>query len=134
MVPDSTHYTERGFWVGENLLAILFDGSTNPADVLSAASYATSDDTAGGAASDDTTRDGGGAGTWRSGMGAAAKSRCTGFAISRAHWVDRDTRALSVDRPVLAYIWRYTLETRRNVARARHDLTTFARLQIALML
>ena len=130
MVPDSTHYTERGFWVGENLLAILFDGSTNTAGDLSAAPYATSDDTA----ADDTAADGGGAGIWRSGIGAAAKSRCTGFAISRAHWVDRDTRALSVDRPVLAYIWRYTLETRRNVARARHDLTTFARLQIAVML
>ena len=47
-----------------------------------------------------------GAGTCRSGMGSAAKSRCAGLAMSRAHWVDRDTRALSVDRPVLANICR----------------------------
>ena len=47
-----------------------------------------------------------GAGTCRSGMGSAAKSRWAGLAIRRAHWVDRDTRALSVDRPVLANICR----------------------------
>ena len=43
-------------------------------------------------------------GTCRSGIGVAANSFWIGFIISRAHWVDRETRALSVDRPVLAYI------------------------------
>ena len=47
-----------------------------------------------------------GAGTSRSGMGSAAKRRWAGLAIRRAHWVERDTRALSVERPVLANIWR----------------------------
>ena len=47
-----------------------------------------------------------GAGTCRSGMGSAAKRRWAGLAIRRAHRVERDTRALSVERPVLANIWR----------------------------
>ena len=47
-----------------------------------------------------------GAGTCRSGMGSAANSRWAGLAIRRAHRVERETRALSVERPVLANICR----------------------------
>ena len=47
-----------------------------------------------------------GAGTCRSGMGSAAKRRWAGLAIRRAQRVERDTRALSVERPVLANICR----------------------------
>ena len=42
----------------------------------------------------------------KSGMGRPAKRRRHGFAINRAHWADRLTRALSVAIPVLAYICR----------------------------
>ena len=45
-------------------------------------------------------------GTLRSGMGAAANSRWQGLASHRAHWDERETRALSVAIPVSAYIWR----------------------------
>lgn len=45
-------------------------------------------------------------GTCRSGMGGAAKRRWAGLAIRRAQRVERETRALSVDRPVLANICR----------------------------
>ena len=44
------------------------------------------------------------AGTSRFGMGDPVNNLRQGFAIQRAHWVDRSTRALSVAIPVLAYI------------------------------
>ena len=44
------------------------------------------------------------AGTSRFGMGDPANSLRQGFAIHRAHRVDRSTRALSVAMPVFAYI------------------------------
>ena len=44
------------------------------------------------------------AGTSRFGMGDPLNSPWQGFAIQRAHWVDRSTRALSVTMPVFAYI------------------------------
>jgi len=40
----------------------------------------------------------------RLGMGAPINSLRQGFAIQRAHWVGRSTRALSVAMPVFAYI------------------------------
>lgn len=46
------------------------------------------------------------AGTSRSGMGSATKSRRVSAAIRWAHFRERLTRALSVAIPVLAYIWR----------------------------
>ena len=44
------------------------------------------------------------AGTSRFGMGDPVNSLRQGFAIQRAHRVDRSTRALSVAMPVFAYI------------------------------
>ena len=44
------------------------------------------------------------AGIANSGMGRAAKRRRHGRANQRAHCTDRETRALSVAMPVLAYI------------------------------
>src|SRR5436853_7721490 len=70
------------------------------------------------------------AGIARSGMGRPTNSRRVGFAIHRAHWADRPTRALSVAMPVLAYIWRYNFDTSTKASRAFIDSTQRERSQI----
>jgi hypothetical protein len=52
------------------------------------------------------------------------------LAISRAHWAERETRALSVAMPVLAYIWRYSFEISTKASRDLYDLTQVERCQI----
>ena len=64
-------------------------------------------------------------------MGAATNSRRTAIASQRARLAERDTRALSVAIPVLAYICRYSLETKTNASRDFSDFTQRARFQIS---
>src|SRR5258705_13832927 len=54
-----------------------------------------------------------------SGMGLAWKSLRQGTASQRAQELARFCRALSVAIPVLAYIWRYSLEIKTKARRAR---------------
>ena len=64
-----------------------------------------------------------------SGIGGATNSRRVA-AISRAHCAERETRALSVAMPVLAYICRYSFEISTNASRDLYDLTQVERCQI----
>jgi hypothetical protein len=73
---------------------------------------------------------GGYTGTARSGIGFAVNNRRHGFAIHRAQFADRPTRALSVAMPVLAYICRYSFEMSTNASRDFNDLTHCARVQM----
>ena len=68
------------------------------------------------------------------GIGEAVKRWRLGLAMSRAHRFARLTRALSVAMPVLAYICRYSFETRTNPIRDFRLFTHLARAQIFLKL
>ena len=57
-----------------------------------------------------------------SGMGLAWNSLRQGTASQRAQALARFRRALSVDIPVLAYIWRYSFDTKTNANRARRSV------------
>ena len=75
-----------------------------------------------------------GAGIGRSGIGAAVNKWRLGLAMSRAQRFARLTRALSVAMPVLAYICRYSFESRTNPIRDLRLFTHLARAQIFLKL
>lgn len=70
-------------------------------------------------------------GICKSGMGCAWNSRRVIFAIRLAHSVALSRRALSVMRPVSAYIWRYSFEMKTNAKRARNVGVQADLLQIA---
>lgn len=64
----------------------------------------------------------------------AANNLRHGFAILRAHLPALDRLALSVAMPVVAYIWRYNFEIKKNASRARSVGAQRERFQIALTL
>jgi hypothetical protein len=66
-----------------------------------------------------------------SGIGFASNNFRHGTASQRATRVAFCRRALSVEIPVFAYIWRYNLEMNRNASRPRSVGTHFDRLQIS---
>ena len=66
-----------------------------------------------------------------SGIGFASNSLRHGTASQRAILVAFCLRALSVEMPVFAYIWRYNLETNRNASWSRNLGTHFDRSQIS---
>src|SRR5713101_7892550 len=70
-------------------------------------------------------------GTSSSGISFASNSLRHGTASQRATRVALCRRALSVEMPVFAYIWRYNLETNRNASRPRSVGTHFDRPQIS---
>jgi hypothetical protein len=70
------------------------------------------------------------AGTSSSGIGFASNNLRHGTANQRATCVAFCLRALSVEMPVFAYIWRYNLEMNRNANRPRSVGTHFDRAQI----
>ncbi len=67
------------------------------------------------------------AGTSSSGIGFASNNFRHGTASQRATRVAFCRRALSVEMPVFAYIWRYNLEMNRNASRPRSVGTHFDR-------
>jgi hypothetical protein len=69
-------------------------------------------------------------GTSSAGIGFAWNSRRVGFASKRAQKCARLWRALSVEMPVPAYIWRYSFDTNKNAKRPRMDDTQRDRSQI----
>src|ERR1022692_2286846 len=70
-------------------------------------------------------------GTSSSGIGLPSNSFRHGTASQRATCVALCLRALSVEMPVVAYIWRYNLEINKNASRSRSLDAHFDRCQIS---